>query len=104
MSRKILRIIFIANTCNNTNPVKNISISIDLIFLAGLCHDLGHGAFSHLFELFIHEARNGYQWCHEKTSIDMLDYIIKENDLMPVFKKSGLNEQDITFVKVRLFN
>ena len=72
--------------------------------LAGLCHDLGHGAFSHLWETFVHEARDGYQWCHEETSIAMLDHIIKENDLMPVFKSFGLTEQDIIFVKVSDFH
>ena len=45
--------------------------------MAGLCHDLGHGPFSHLWESFVREARPGHEWCHEKTSIDMLDYIIQ---------------------------
>ena len=89
--------------------------------MAGLCHDLGHGPFSHLWESFVREARPGHEWCHEKTSIDMLDYIIQvllmsrgkqikisltkffqENDLMPILDSYGLTEQDVTFVKVNI--
>ena len=46
------------------------------------------------------EARNGHEWLHEKSSIDILQFIIEENDLMPFFESHGLNENDITFVKV----
>ena len=71
--------------------------------IVGLCHDLGHGPFSHLWETFVGEARGGYEWCHEKTSIDMLDYIIEENDLMPIFESFGITRNDVTFVKVLHF-
>ena len=71
--------------------------------IVGLCHDLGHGPFSHLWETFVGEARGGYERCHEKTSIDMLDYIIEENDLMPIFESFGITRNDVTFVKVLHF-
>ena len=29
----------------------------------------------------------------------MLDYLIEDNDLLPVFEQYGLTQQDITFVK-----
>lgn len=73
------------------------------VMMAGLCHDLGHGPFSHLWESFVREARPGHEWCHEKTSIDMLDYIIQENDLMPILDSYGLTEQDVTFVKELIY-
>jgi len=73
------------------------------VMLAGLCHDLGHGPFSHLWESFVRESRSGYEWCHEKTSIDLLDYIIEENDLMPTFESHGLTRNDITFVKELIY-
>ena len=46
------------------------------------------------------EAREGHQWLHEQSSIEMLQYIIEENDLMPIFEDYGLTDMDITFVKV----
>jgi len=73
------------------------------VMLAGLCHDLGHGPFSHLWENFVSEARDGYKWMHEKTSLDMLDFIINDNNLLPVFAQNGLTENDITFVKEMIF-
>ena len=31
----------------------------------------------------------------------MLDFIIKENNLMPILENNGMTEKDITFVKVK---
>ena len=57
-------------------------------------------SFSHLWENFVREARNGHEWLHEKSSIDILQFIIDDNNLMPIFQEYGLDEKDITFVKV----
>ena len=51
-----------------------------LFQLAGLCHDLGHGPYSHLWEQFIRARNHGQlEWEHERTSIDMIDLIIEGN-------------------------
>jgi hypothetical protein len=60
----------------------------------------GHGPFSHLWEHFVKKANPKSDWYHEDNSIKMLDYLIKDNNLMPVLKKLGeLDEQDILFIK-----
>ena len=46
--------------------------------VAGLCHDLGHGPYSHLWEAFIRSVNKGVlEWEHERSSIDILDLIIE---------------------------
>lgn len=67
--------------------------------IAALCHDLGHGPFSHTFESFIAELRPEIHWKHETASVQMLDYMIKKNNLMPSFQKAKLNEIDLIFIK-----
>ncbi|XP_073325862.1 deoxynucleoside triphosphate triphosphohydrolase SAMHD1-like [Pagrus major] len=59
--------------------------------IAGLCHDLGHGPFSHLYEKFIEKRRPELKWKHEKASIEMFDYLVKDNDLEKEMKKWKLN-------------
>ncbi|XP_075946544.1 deoxynucleoside triphosphate triphosphohydrolase SAMHD1-like [Anarhichas minor] len=71
--------------------------------IAGLCHDLGHGPFSHSFEKFIHKAhpeKEWKEWTHEKASLDMFDYLVADNKLKPVMKQHRLVlPQDLDFIK-----
>ncbi|XP_073670674.1 deoxynucleoside triphosphate triphosphohydrolase SAMHD1-like [Paramisgurnus dabryanus] len=86
--------------------------------IAGLCHDLGHGPFSHLFDnMFIPEVRRRAEekkreaeeekqsqecskWTHEKGSVNMFQYMVDENTLKPIMEEHGLIvEEDIKFIK-----
>ncbi|XP_068997212.1 deoxynucleoside triphosphate triphosphohydrolase SAMHD1-like isoform X1 [Embiotoca jacksoni] len=72
--------------------------------IAGLCHDLGHGPFSHMFDgMFIPKARPEIKWKHEKASLAMFDYLVKDNDLEPVMEEHGLDLRvDLDFIKEQI--
>ncbi|XP_074536701.1 deoxynucleoside triphosphate triphosphohydrolase SAMHD1-like [Halichoeres trimaculatus] len=81
--------------------------------IAGLCHDLGHGPFSHLFDgPFLNkiaekrmqegntaEGERLKSWKHEQGSCDMFDHLVKENNLLPLMKDCGLKLKDLGFIK-----
>ncbi|KFM24211.1 Deoxynucleoside triphosphate triphosphohydrolase SAMHD1-like protein [Auxenochlorella protothecoides] len=56
-----------------------------IVELAGLCHDLGHGPFSHVFDRGFLAAKGITDWDHEAMSGAMLDHIIdtKHLDTIP---------------------
>ena len=64
--------------------------------VAGLCHDLGHGVYSHLWESFIHKQRQ-IKWHHEETSAQMLQHLLDENDIF--IGDYGLDQTDLIFIK-----
>ncbi|XP_075237561.1 SAM and HD domain containing deoxynucleoside triphosphate triphosphohydrolase falten isoform X2 [Lycorma delicatula] len=65
--------------------------------IAGLCHDIGHGPFSHLWGQILYEC--GVKWEHEKGSVDLFDYLIVKNNLIKDFKHYGIGEREFKLIK-----
>uniref|UniRef100_A0A3P9IEX3 Deoxynucleoside triphosphate triphosphohydrolase SAMHD1 n=1 Tax=Oryzias latipes TaxID=8090 RepID=A0A3P9IEX3_ORYLA len=72
--------------------------------IAGLCHDLGHGPFSHMFDgMFIPKARPQVNWKHETASLDMFDHLVESNGLKVVMEEHGLVlPEDLDFIKEQI--
>ncbi|XP_072099903.1 deoxynucleoside triphosphate triphosphohydrolase SAMHD1-like [Mobula birostris] len=72
--------------------------------IAGLCHDLGHGPFSHMFDgKFIPQMRKGLKWKHEDGSIAMFQHLISSNKLEGVLQSYGLVlPEDLEFIKEQI--
>lgn len=79
--------------------------------IAGLCHDLGHGPFSHTWERFIDAARNKegtsetsgavVSWKHEEGSVQMFEYLLEQNKLHDAVVEAvpELKDKAIEFIK-----
>ncbi|TGZ61399.1 hypothetical protein CRM22_008008 [Opisthorchis felineus] len=51
--------------------------------IAALCHDLGHGPFSHLWETFVKRGGPKYsKYKHEKLSCRVLEHIVQTNPMI----------------------
>ncbi|WPT17935.1 Deoxynucleoside triphosphate triphosphohydrolase SAMHD1-like protein [Picochlorum sp. SENEW3] len=61
--------------------------------VAGLCHDLGHGPFSHVFEREFLKRKGILDWDHEDMSAKMLDFLIDENHI------DSISPDDVSRVK-----
>ncbi|RVE70637.1 hypothetical protein OJAV_G00066550 [Oryzias javanicus] len=87
----------LAKTLQNNQPELKINErDILCVQIAGLCHDLGHGPFSHLFDqMFMPQACGNADWTHEMASLEMFEYLVRVNKLHQVMKKEyGLNIKD----------
>lgn len=62
--------------------------------IAGLCHDLGHGPFSHLFDTHVSKITDK-EYCHEMTSERMLEYLLKDNPDV------NINENEVVIFKTK---
>ncbi|XP_059178822.1 deoxynucleoside triphosphate triphosphohydrolase SAMHD1-like [Physella acuta] len=74
--------------------------------IAGLCHDLGHGPLSHLFDQkFIPAYCKGTKWKHEQASVEMFDHLVQEHRLMDEngkLREFGLDNRDLMFIKEQI--
>ncbi|XP_061487685.1 deoxynucleoside triphosphate triphosphohydrolase SAMHD1 isoform X2 [Rhineura floridana] len=92
-------------TLQERQPELNINQrDILCVQIAGLCHDLGHGPFSHMYDgRFIPLARPGLKWKHEQASVNMFEHLIASNGLKPILEYYGLKlDEDIDFIKEQI--
>jgi HD superfamily phosphohydrolase len=55
---------------------------VQCVKVAGLCHDLGHGPFSHVFDnQFMARVRPDLRWSHERASAQMLELLVSDNGI-----------------------
>jgi HD superfamily phosphohydrolase len=85
--------------------IKNEQSELDItdndilaIKIAALCHDLGHGPFSHVFDgIFIKQVDSNITWHHEDCSVMMLRYLLIKNNID--IKLYGLDDIDMVFIE-----
>ncbi|CCW67724.1 unnamed protein product [Phytomonas sp. Hart1] len=69
--------------------------------IAGLCHDLGHGPLSHMFEKYVNEIRASKHiplWSHEEASVLMVRTIWRNRQ--DELEQMKLFETDLRFVEL----
>ncbi|XP_057289814.1 deoxynucleoside triphosphate triphosphohydrolase SAMHD1-like [Hydractinia symbiolongicarpus] len=83
------------------NAVEITETEILCVKIAGLCHDLGHGPFSHTFDgTFIKRARLDTRWTHEQGSCDLFDYMLDVNEgLREILTERGIGENECELIK-----
>ena len=82
------------------------------VMIAALCHDLGHGPNSHLWEQFVKEVRaqdntDGQKregaYKHEDMTVMVFDDLVQSNGLKEALKAlCCLDDRDFKFIKVGL--
>ena len=87
-------------------PELKITLQDELcVRIAGLCHDLGHGPFSHMFEEVLGKICPDTKWTHEQASLKLFDkMLIDTPNLKTDFELYGLLDDDIKLIKDLIHN
>lgn len=92
--------VFIHRLRENQPELNITDVDALCVEIAGLCHDLGHGPFSHLYDgKFLPLILGNHDFKHEHASIAIFDLLLHENNLLPIFAEYGLFAGDVQFIK-----
>ncbi len=75
------------NKIYNTYELNNIMLNdyhTELIKIGGLCHDIGHGPYSHLFDLVMKNCDIGEFDEHENRSCELVKIICQKTKLFDI--------------------
>jgi hypothetical protein len=89
----------VASRLRENQSLLNITaVDVLCVKIAGLCHDLGHGPFSHVFDgVFIKACRKDIHWRHEDGSVMMFRYILRSGRID--MSQYGIGLDDIVFIE-----
>lgn len=71
------------------------SWNVELIKIAALCHDIGHGPYSHMFDDIVLKDNDNILSSHEIRSCMLVATIIKESNLLSQF----MSDKDVRFIQ-----
>ncbi|KAF9262499.1 HD-domain/PDEase-like protein [Marasmius fiardii PR-910] len=83
----------VENIRRSQPELKITNRDVECVEIAGLCHDLGHGPWSHVWDgSFIPSVLPEENWTHEQGSEMMLEYLVEDNriEILP---------EDLKFIK-----
>ncbi|ETW41567.1 hypothetical protein PFAG_04059 [Plasmodium falciparum Santa Lucia] len=92
---------YFTHLCNRSNLSPNhgeLKRMLRCVQIAGLCHDLGHGPFSHTFESFFMNYKKedtDHKWNHASMSLNIAEHIIENL----IDKDDVLDVSDIKIIK-----
>jgi len=69
-----------------------IDYLIKCVSIAGLCHDIGHGPFSHSFDSIINSLGLENKWDHEEFGGKIIKYLIDDNNI------EGINDDMLKMI------
>lgn len=89
----------LARTLQSNQPYLGITdTDVLCVQVAALCHDLGHGPFSHVFDgVFMKRMCPNGHWRHEDGSVNMFNYILTTNNID--LSDYGVTPLDKTFIE-----
>lgn len=93
----------LASALRSRQPLLEITDNDVLcVQIAGLCHDLGQGPFSRMFENKFLPKGHREKITHETLAVRMFDRLVEKNEMWAEFDRYFLTKEDIQFIKEQI--